>query len=126
MLCTVREVTFAELLQGWMAAQRYNGADAANALGVDPSTITRWLKGKGTPSIKRVDELARTMGVGSAELAMALVAGQLPADPLRRLEVLFEAVLTRLEAVEARQQALEDQRREAPQYPSGRRPRPSA
>lgn len=105
-----------------MASNRYNGAEAAAELGVDPSTITRWLKGKGVPSIKRVDELARVMGVPATDVAMALV-NESTRDPMQRVELLLQALMTRVEAIEARQQAHDDQQA---QHPSGRKRRPDA
>ena len=105
-----------------MADCRYNGADAAEVLHVDPSTITRWLKGRGTPSVKKVDELAQLMDVPAKDLVLAIFTTS-KADPLTRVEQLLEAVLARMDGVEVRQAELEARLDAEPPKRSGRQPR---
>lgn len=121
----VARVSFSDLLQGWMSAHRYNGADAAMRLGVAPSTVARWLSGKAAPGVKRVDELAEIMGVPAADIALAVVAAS-KADPWQRVETLLEAVLVRLEGVEARQREIDTMLGAAAPPPAKRSRRPDA
>lgn len=54
---------FSDWLRSVMKDERWNRAQTAQQLGVDPSTVSRWLKGERTPSPELCDRLADIFAV---------------------------------------------------------------
>lgn len=93
-------MSFAEMLTAWMAANRYNNADAADALGVAASTVGRWVAGKNGPDIKRAAELAEVFDVPATDVALAIVRLATSAGSAERIEALLAQVIRRQDELE--------------------------
>ena len=96
------------MLQSWMADGNLNIQEAATELGVNGSTVGRWLSGKGAPNVKRSDALGRQFGRPSAEVALAIIS---LSNPAARTEKLLEQVIARQEVIERKLAELEEAQR---------------
>jgi transcriptional regulator with XRE-family HTH domain len=54
---------FSAWLRNAMREERWNRAETAEQLGVDPSTVSRWLKGERIPSPELCDRIADVFAV---------------------------------------------------------------
>lgn len=54
---------FSDWLRTAMKMERWNRAETAAQLGIDPSTVSRWLKGERIPSPEMCDRVADIFGV---------------------------------------------------------------
>lgn len=72
----------AQWLRDRLRARDWNGSDLARALGVNTSTVSRWLRGVQPPAPTYCDRIADVFGV-DADLVLTL-AGHRPAtEPLK-------------------------------------------
>jgi transcriptional regulator with XRE-family HTH domain len=66
-MASVKE-NFARNLSELLKKHRKQGKELAEALHVAPSTVTGWTKGKFTPAVERLDEIADFFGVSYVDL----------------------------------------------------------
>jgi transcriptional regulator with XRE-family HTH domain len=64
----MHERPFANFVHGQMRLRDWNQSEFAQAVGVDHSVVSRWLKGDRAPSPAMVQHIAQTLGVDEDEL----------------------------------------------------------
>lgn len=72
----------------------------AKAVGVDPATVSRWLRGTQVPRSSLVGRLAETMGVDEVELWRAIAAAQHDENrELRKVGNHYDAALAEMREI---------------------------